>query len=61
MTNKRAKKATKTLLAKDPQYFSKIGKKSAESEKHNTFTSKAARRAAWLRWHPNDPLPDDLK
>ena len=60
-TSKQAKKAAKTLKRKNPQHYSDMGKKSANSDKHNTFTSKAAQRAAWLRWHRDESLPEHLQ
>lgn len=60
-TSKQAKKAARTLKKKDPLHYSNMGKKSAQSDKHNSFTSKAAQRAAWKRWHKDEPLPDHLK
>lgn len=59
-TSKQAKKAARTLKRKNPKHYSNMGKKSAESERHNSFDSKAAQRAAWRRWHPNEPMPEHL-
>lgn len=60
-TSKQAKKTAREKLAKDPAFYSRLGKKSAESEKHHSFTSLAARRASWKRWHPDEPLPVELQ
>lgn len=60
-TSKQAKLTAKKQKQKDPDYYSNLGKKSAASKKHNTFSSLAARRASFKRWHKGEPLPPELE
>lgn len=53
-------KRAKKLLESDPNYYKKIAEKSKQSQKRYKMNTYMAKVAAWKRWHPNEPLPEEL-